>query len=118
MWPTKKQPERQPQISSGKSQTQQKGAQPSGRSTQLGTLSGTTRLEHQAWTKNEKQHHALTETAAQAATQARDMLEKMTQPSEREGPSELQEMAEAIALILKKVTAIEARLNERPNGRA
>jgi hypothetical protein len=127
MFTMKKLFEKEPQKSSAASKMPQKGASHSGHSGAPGTLSGTTRLEHQAWTKNEKQHHALTETAAQASSQARDMLETMMQPKEGAGPQEMTEIMNGIADILRKMDehyrqtmarmdAIERLLKSRPNG--
>jgi succinate dehydrogenase/fumarate reductase flavoprotein subunit len=99
--------------SSGKSQTQQKGAQPSGRSITPGTsLSGVTKVQHREWTQDQKHHHALTEIAAQASSQARDMLQDMMQPKDREGPNEMQEILDALAMVLRNQREMKEQISE------
>jgi succinate dehydrogenase/fumarate reductase flavoprotein subunit len=51
--------------------------------------------------KNEREHHEQTRTAAQASSQARDILETMMQPKDREGPTEMQEILDALAMVLR-----------------
>lgn len=60
----------------------------------------TTKHQAEARRTAEREHHRQTQTAAEAASAARDMLEEMRQPQEGGGPQEMTELMNACALIL------------------
>jgi hypothetical protein len=117
MFTMKKSSDGSRQTSSGKSQMRPNVQQHSGRSITPGTsLSGVTKVQHREWKDLEREHHRQTQTAAEASSQARDMLETMMQPKEGNGPQEMTEIMNGIAAILTRLDRIEAHLKSRQNA--
>lgn len=78
--------------------------------------SGVTKAQGDQIRAAQQRLHQNAEAAARESTEAADMLRKMTTPGEKEGPTQLQELIDAIARIAESQARIEAKI-DRIEGR-
>jgi hypothetical protein len=108
MW-TKRESEKPLHGSSSQSRMQPKGGQRSAASTQpLKPSSGITHRDAELRNRVEASLH---QNAARAA-KATDILEEMNQPRETEGPSQMQELIDAVAMMAEALARVEKNQKE------